>query len=98
MSKGDSLRRFFADRLAALTQEILAVFDGVVADYEAEASGSRRQLEVLPSPGCLASNMKPEQRLTNQKQQFKLKCKESFTHTCETFRLLNVNLRTKQAF
>ncbi|TWW53667.1 B-cell lymphoma/leukemia 11A [Takifugu flavidus] len=38
----DSLRRFFAHRLAALTQEILAVFDGVVADYEAEASGSWR--------------------------------------------------------
>lgn len=45
MSKGDTLRRFIAGRLAVLTQEILAVFDGVVADYEEEASCCRRELE-----------------------------------------------------
>lgn len=111
MSKGDTLRRFVADRLAALTQEIFAVFDGVVADYEEEASGCRRELErqrrqlevllqgQLRSSGCLTFSMKPEQRFTNQRQEFdKLKWKESFTHTCEIFRRLKVNLRTKQAF
>lgn len=54
MSKGEILRGFVTERLAAATQEILEVVDGIVAGYEEEASGfrqeierQRRQLEVL---------------------------------------------------
>lgn len=39
MSKAETLRRFIADRLAALTQEVLAAFDGVVAAYEEASPG-----------------------------------------------------------
>ncbi|KAG8005899.1 hypothetical protein GBF38_004943, partial [Nibea albiflora] len=57
MSRGDALRGFVTDRLAAASREILAVVDRVVAGYEEEASGfrreidrQRRQLEVLLQP------------------------------------------------
>lgn len=57
MSKGDVLRGFVTERLAAASQEILAAVDRIVADYEEEASGfreeidrQRRQLEGLLQP------------------------------------------------
>ncbi|XP_030018232.1 zinc finger protein 567-like isoform X2 [Sphaeramia orbicularis] len=57
MSKADVLRGFVSDRLAAATQEILAVVERTVAGYEEEASAfrqqidrQRRQLEVLLQP------------------------------------------------
>ncbi|GLD69456.1 zinc finger protein basonuclin-2-like protein, partial [Lates japonicus] len=57
MSKAEILRGFVTERLAAASQEILAVVDRIVAGYEEEASGFRqeigrqkRQLEVLLQP------------------------------------------------
>lgn len=57
MSKGEILRGFVTERLAAASQEILTVVDRIVAGYEEEASGfrqeielQRRQLEVLLQP------------------------------------------------
>uniref|UniRef100_UPI0037E911B5 zinc finger protein 157-like n=1 Tax=Semicossyphus pulcher TaxID=241346 RepID=UPI0037E911B5 len=57
MSKGEVLRGFVTERLAAASQEILAVVDRIVAEYEEEASGFRQeierqksQLEVLQQP------------------------------------------------
>ncbi|XP_039996668.1 zinc finger protein 491-like isoform X2 [Xiphias gladius] len=57
MSKAEILRGFVTERLAAASQEILAVVDRIVAGYEEEASGfrqeidrQRRQLEVLLQP------------------------------------------------
>ncbi|XP_031134024.1 zinc finger and SCAN domain-containing protein 2-like [Sander lucioperca] len=54
MSKGEILRGFVNERLAAATREIIAVVDRIVAGYEEEASGfreeidrQRRQLELL---------------------------------------------------
>lgn len=45
MSKGDILRGFVSERLAIATQEILGVVDKLVAGYEEEASGFRREIE-----------------------------------------------------
>ncbi|KAM8898550.1 uncharacterized protein AB9W97_009419 [Spinachia spinachia] len=45
MSHGGALRRFVARRLAAASREILAVVDQIVAGYEEEASGFRREIE-----------------------------------------------------
>ncbi|XP_044039855.1 zinc finger protein 260-like [Siniperca chuatsi] len=57
MSNGEILRGFVTERLAAASQEILAVVDRIVAGYEEEASGfrleihrQRRQLELLLQP------------------------------------------------
>ncbi|XP_041634838.1 zinc finger protein 37-like isoform X2 [Cheilinus undulatus] len=62
MSKGETLRGFVTERLSAVSQEILAVVDGIVAEYEAEASGfreeidrQRKQLEVLLEPQLTAN-------------------------------------------
>lgn len=45
MSKGDILRGFVSERLAAATQEILGVVDRIVAGWEEEAAGFRREIE-----------------------------------------------------
>lgn len=45
MSKGDVIRGFVTERLAAASQEILAVVDKIVAGYEEEASGFRQEIE-----------------------------------------------------
>lgn len=45
MSKGDILRGFVSERLAVATQEILGVVDRIVAGWEEEASGFRREIE-----------------------------------------------------
>lgn len=45
MSKGDLLRGFVSERLAIATKEILGVVDKLVAGYEEEASGFRREIE-----------------------------------------------------
>ncbi|XP_068164210.1 zinc finger protein 37-like isoform X2 [Antennarius striatus] len=57
MSKGDILRGFVTERLAAATQDILGAVERIVAGYEEEASGfrqeierQRRQLEALLQP------------------------------------------------
>ncbi|XP_029283326.1 zinc finger protein 665-like isoform X2 [Cottoperca gobio] len=45
MSKAEVLRGFVTERLAAASEEILAVVDRIVADYEEEASGFRQQID-----------------------------------------------------
>ncbi|XP_026178241.1 zinc finger protein 37-like [Mastacembelus armatus] len=45
LSKGETLRGFVAERLAAASRDILAVVDRVVAGYEEEASGFRQEIE-----------------------------------------------------
>lgn len=45
MSKGDILRGLVSERLAVATQEILGVVDRIVAGWEEEASGFRREIE-----------------------------------------------------
>nr|XP_046236059.1 zinc finger protein 25-like isoform X2 [Scatophagus argus] len=45
MSKGEILKAFVTERLAATTQEILGVVDRIVAGYEEEASGFRQEIE-----------------------------------------------------
>lgn len=45
MSKGDILRGFVSERLAVATQDILGVVDRIVAGWEEEASGFRREIE-----------------------------------------------------
>ncbi len=57
MSKGEILRGFVTERLAAASQEILAVVDRIVAGYEEEALGlkqeidqQRRELKALLQP------------------------------------------------
>ncbi|XP_034020351.1 zinc finger protein 2-like isoform X2 [Thalassophryne amazonica] len=45
MSKGDALRSFVAETLAAATREILAVVERTVAGYEKEASGFREEID-----------------------------------------------------
>ncbi|XP_071316000.1 zinc finger protein 664-like isoform X3 [Trachinotus anak] len=44
MSKAEVLRGFVTERLAAASQEILAAVDRIVAEYEEEASGFRREI------------------------------------------------------
>lgn len=44
MSRGDELRGFVAERLAAAVEEILAAVGRTVAGYEQEASGLRREI------------------------------------------------------
>lgn len=45
MSKGDILRGLVSERLAIATREILGAVDMLVAGYEEEASGFRREIE-----------------------------------------------------
>lgn len=45
MSKGEILRGFVTERLAAAAQEILEAVDRVVAGYEEEAAGFRQEIE-----------------------------------------------------
>ncbi|XP_068612229.1 zinc finger protein 485-like [Brachionichthys hirsutus] len=45
MSKGELLRGFVTERLAAATQDILGAVDRIVAGYEEEALGFRREIE-----------------------------------------------------
>lgn len=45
MSKGEILRGFVTERLAAAAQEILEAVDGIVAGYEEEAAGFRQEIE-----------------------------------------------------
>ncbi|KAG7236303.1 hypothetical protein INR49_001219 [Caranx melampygus] len=50
MSKGEILRGFVTERLAAASREILAAVEGLVAGYEEEIDRQRRQLDVLRQP------------------------------------------------
>lgn len=45
MSKGEILRSFVTERLAAASREILEAVDGIVAGYEEEALGFKREIE-----------------------------------------------------
>ncbi|XP_041842118.1 zinc finger protein 502-like isoform X2 [Melanotaenia boesemani] len=45
MSKAEKLRGFVTETLAAASREILTLFDTVVAAYEEEASGFRREID-----------------------------------------------------
>ncbi|XP_071315009.1 zinc finger protein 62 homolog [Trachinotus anak] len=77
MSKAEVLRGFVTERLAAASQEILAAVDRIVAEYEEEASGFRR--EIARQRRLLEAALQPRVILNKTGA----KCSRSFSHVEE---------------